>query len=100
MKETDRNCELHVFVCVNHRESGNMPCCKNVGGEELYIELKKYVAVKGYTGRVWVTRTHCLGFCNAVGATIVMYPISRWFEKVTKDDLPTIKKIIDEKMGG
>jgi (2Fe-2S) ferredoxin len=101
MIELDRDCLLHIFVCVNQRHtSKDMPCCHDVGGEELYIELKKYVMMKGYTGRVWVTRTRCLGFCNAVGATVVMYPDGRWFERVTQNDLEALKKIIDEKVEG
>jgi len=31
--------EKHIIVCVNKRE--NKDCCKNVGGEEIYIKLKE-----------------------------------------------------------
>jgi len=82
--------EKHIIVCVNERE--NKDCCKNVGGEEIYMKLKEYVKSNNIANKVWVTRARCLGFCNNTGATIVVYPEGKWFLKVKIEE---ISKVID-----
>ncbi len=79
-----------VFVCVNERTDGRN-CCKNVGAEEIVQELKQFVKDNHKTD-VWVTRSRCLGFCNAVGPTIIIYPEQKMFTQVTKEDVEEIKK--------
>ncbi len=89
------NPEKHVFVCTNKRDNGRS-CCSNVGGEEIFYALKDHVKNNGLTGRIWVTRTGCLGFCNDVGASIVVYPDQKWFLQVKKEDLPAVIDFINK----
>jgi (2Fe-2S) ferredoxin len=88
--------EKHVFVCVNERPEGKA-CCKNVYGHEIFMELKDFVIKNGLAGKVWVTKTGCLGFCNDVGCTIVVYPDRMWFMQATKEDLGRVKEFIYKK---
>jgi len=86
------NPRKHIIVCCNAREQGD--CCQKVGGEDLYLKLKDWVKTTGLVGQVWVTRARCLGFCNPVGATIVIYPDKKWFSHVETEDLEQIKQMI------
>ncbi|HLC85981.1 MAG TPA: (2Fe-2S) ferredoxin domain-containing protein [Candidatus Nanoarchaeia archaeon] len=81
----------HVIVCVNERE--NEDCCLDVGGMELFTYLKTFVRNNGLSGRVWVTRSKCLGFYNSMGSTVVIYPEGKWFTEVKEEDY---KKILEE----
>jgi len=83
----------HVFVCVNEREEGES-CCKDVNGAEAFTELKEFVINNGLTNDIWVTKTGCLGFCNDVGTTIVIYPGRIWFMQTTPKDLEEVKEFI------
>jgi predicted metal-binding protein len=69
---------LHLFVCANRREPGSSlgPGCGE-HGEALYDELKRGVARAGAHTSIWVTKTHCLGVCPKVGATVAVYPAGR-----------------------
>lgn len=83
----------HVLVCVNEREPGK-ECCAAAEGAEIFFALKKWVAEKGLINSVWVTRTRCLGFCNAAGATVVVYPERVWFLETTMGELEKVKEEI------
>ncbi len=83
----------HILVCTNEREQGKS-CCSKVQGHEIYRELKDFVKANGLAGSIWVTRTGCLGFCNDIGTTIVIYPDSLWFKEVTREDVEKIKEFI------
>ena len=85
----------HILVCTNERDDGR-PFCSNTGSVEIYKELKEFVKQNGLRNSIWVTRTGCLGFCNEVGATIVIYPDNLWFKEVKKEDLQKIKDLIME----
>lgn len=68
-------CRAHVFVCVHERtDDSGMPCCAAAAGEETFLALKGEIERAGLAGSVWVTATRCLGFCNAEGCTIALYP--------------------------
>ncbi len=82
----------HVIVCINEREIDS--CCKKVGGEEIYYKLKEFVKNNNLIGKVWITRAKCLGFCNDIGATIVIYPECKWFKEVKEEDLDNILKCL------
>lgn len=86
-------CKKHVLVCVNQRDAGK-ECCASVGGEEIFQALKSFVAANNFTGTVWVTRVRCLGFCNAIGTTVVIYPDRRWFTNVTMKDMNTLFSLL------
>jgi (2Fe-2S) ferredoxin len=65
--------ELHLFVCANRREGSPLgPGCGDYG-DEVYDALKREVAARGEIGRVWITKTHCLGICPRQGATVARY---------------------------
>jgi (2Fe-2S) ferredoxin len=88
----DLSYKKHVFVCVNEREDKS--CCRNVYGYEIFKELKRFVLDNGLVNDVWVTKTGCLGFCNDVGCTIVVYPDKAWFMQTTKENLKEVKEFI------
>ena len=92
MEQLKLNYQKHVLVCINDRESGYS--CSKVKGNEVFSEIKSWVVNSGLSSRIWVTRTKCLGFCNDIGTTIVVYPEQKWFTKVTLDDIDLIKKIL------
>ena len=83
----------HILVCTNEREQGK-ECCSHVKGYEIFRELKDWVKSSGLASSIWVTRTGCLGFCNSVGATIVIYPDQLWFKEVKKEELQEIKDFV------
>ena len=83
----------HILVCTNERTDGR-DCCANTGGHDIYTELKEYVKESGLRSIVWVTRTGCLGFCNKIGTTVVIYPEQIWFKEVRKEDMAKIKEMI------
>jgi (2Fe-2S) ferredoxin len=93
MKTLNINPQKHIIVCCNSRETED--CCQKVGGEQIYHKLKQYVKDKSLVGRIWVTRARCLGFCNPIGTTIVIYPDKIWLTEVTEEDLEKIIEMIN-----
>jgi len=94
MKSTkDLGYKRHVFVCVNEREE-EMSDCKKVKGYEVFMNLKEFVISNGLAREIWITKTGCLGFCNDVGTTIVIYPDKVWFMQTTEQDLDEVKEFI------
>jgi len=81
----------HIIVCVNEREGEE--CCLDVGGMELFMYIKTFVKDNGLSGRVWVTKARCLGFCNSIGVTAVIYPEGKWFTEIKEEDY---EKILEE----
>lgn len=87
-----RGCRVHILVCVNEREAAETSC-HQVGGNEFYRRLKEKVSRSGLTSSHWITRTHCLGFCNKVGTTLTIHARdlpARWFSEVTEADFDFI----------
>lgn len=93
MEEVKRECRKHVFVCTNQREVGK-DCCAHVSGMEIFQKLKEYVITNGLVNKIWVTKTGCLGFCNNVGATVLIYPEKKIFKHVTINEIPEIIEIL------
>lgn len=89
----------HILVCTNERENERESCSK-VNGYEIFRELKDWTKANGLASLVWVTRTGCLGFCNSVGATIVIYPDELWFREVKKEEVQKIKDFILDSIKG
>ena len=87
--------QKHVFVCINKRPEGQA-CCASVAGEEVFYALKYFINANALAARVFVTKTGCLGYCNKVGATVLIYPDRKWFKEVTMNDLETIKQMITD----
>jgi (2Fe-2S) ferredoxin len=83
--------QMHLLVCTNLRpEDAPLPCCARAGGLEVAEALRRAVGSAGLSGRVWVTQTGCLTFCNRIGATVVAYPGARWFTEVRPEDAPAL----------
>ena len=93
MKEAQNLYKKHVFVCTNEREEGK-DCCIRVGGLDTFNELKQFVRDKNLADSIRVTKALCLGQCNNVGCTIVVYPEGKWFQQTTKEDIEKIKEDI------
>ena len=86
-----QNYSKHVLVCVNERTEGD--CCKSVQGQEVYSKIKQWVKENGRSD-IWVTRTRCLGFCNPIGTTVVIYPEQIWFSEVRLEETGKIIELI------
>src|SRR3989344_6983263 len=82
--------KLHVFVCVNVRDDLHRSCCQRVGGEDVAAALKEWTIKENLRDKVWVSKSKCLGFCNPIGATVVVYPVQKWFMQVKKEDVPAV----------
>lgn len=85
-------CEVHVLVCTNERP-GPRASCKPLGGQEFYDKLKMKLKDSGKYDTHWITRTGCLGFCNAVGTTVTIHrrgEESVWYNEVKAEDFDTI----------
>jgi (2Fe-2S) ferredoxin len=73
-----------------------MPCCTDARGEETFAALKREVDAAGLTAAVWVTRTACLGFCDADGATIAVYPAGKFVVSVKPEE---VAAVLDDALG-
>lgn len=85
-------CQVHVNVCTNERTDGRV-ACHDVGGHELFRRLKDQVKDAGLRGTHWVTRTGCLGYCNAVGTTVAIHrrgESARFYTEVQASDFDAI----------
>ena len=87
-----RKPEKHIFVCVNERQEINKSACSKVSGFEIFRKLKEAVLSRGLN--VWVTKTGCMGFCNDVGATVVIYPDKKIFTQVKEEDVENILEFL------
>lgn len=86
------HCQVHVLVCTNERTDGRTACV-DFGGQEFYKKLKDRVKKTGKGASHWITRTGCLGFCNTVGTTVVIYrrgEPSVWLNEVTDADFDSV----------
>ena len=95
MDTFDDSSELHIFVCTNDRSAivGNTkPCCASLVGESGVKVLKEWVRERGLGGRVVVTKTGCLGYCNEVGAVACVYPKGYFVRGLQSVD--DVKKVI------
>jgi (2Fe-2S) ferredoxin len=88
--------EVHLFVCTNQScADGN--CCGLKGGKELREKPKALVKSpdKNWAGRVRVTASGCLGYCDQ-GIACVIYPQKDWQLQVTAHDAPRLEALIDK----
>jgi len=84
----EKSCKVAVFVCTNERPPDKV-CCKKVGGTDFYLRLKEQVKAAGLQNTHWVSRSGCLGFCNATGTAVAIFPRGKepkWFNEVTEDN--------------
>ena len=92
MREVKTTNIMHVFICVNERESKDS-CAPTISLND-YSQLKKWAKDEGLVPNIFITKTGCLGFCNPVGGTIVIYPQKKFFFEI--QNLDEIKKLILE----
>ncbi|MBI4145903.1 (2Fe-2S) ferredoxin domain-containing protein [Candidatus Woesearchaeota archaeon] len=95
--ETSKPYKKHLFICVNQRDPPR-DCCMNVESEERLKEIKEWLLQNKLRDKVWVTKARCLGHCNNVGCTMVLYPERKWMLQVKKEDLEEVKKEIMKDM--
>jgi predicted metal-binding protein len=82
--------EHHLFICVNNRaEKGDFskPSCGPLITKEQVKDIKQWILSQGYSQKIWVTATHCLGFCNAEGGVVAKFPegqFSQGFQNATE----------------
>lgn len=88
---------LHFFICVNDRTdipNNTIPSCGPRITKQDVIEIKQWIRENGWTTDIYCTKTLCLGFCNAEGSVLVVYPKGRFVKGIKNID--DIKKIIKE----
>lgn len=92
--------KLQILVCTNQRAAHDpLPCCANSGeADAVFQRLHGYVLERGWASTVYVTRTHCMGWCNTQGATLVLQPLGVWLRRVTREDAERIIHEILEPM--
>ena len=92
MKEIDTSAlAAHVLVCTNRRAPEDpLPCCAAADGERVFAQLRELVAAAGLSGRVWVNRAGCLGWCHSAGCTVAIYPVGVMLQRVALSDCATI----------
>ena len=78
-----------VFVCINERPPGGMPCCSGRGSVALHASLKARVKALGLGKVIRVSKSGCLNQCEH-GPNIMVFPDNTWFSGVTEEDLDTI----------
>jgi len=82
----------HAFICTNDRDEGKA-CCNAVGGHEFFSKLKSKLKEEGLYQTHKATRTGCLGHCNPVGCTVVIYRDGKpplWTMENTPEDFDRI----------
>ena len=91
------NPALHVFVCINERESmAPMHSCSPTIKREDVKEIKNWIRSNGWTGVVQCTSCLCLGQCNKDGGVLKIYPTQRMVKGLrTVEEIKTI--ILEEK---
>jgi len=94
MKEQPTPYKCHVFVCTNTRENNpENPGCGAKDGKFLKSKLKAAVHTRGWTGKVRVSTTGCLGLCTQ-GPNVLLQPQGIWFSSVTEPDLENILGVV------
>lgn len=103
MKNLETQPLAHLFICCRKKE-GKKSCCAPKGAHDIVDELKKWVKKNGLKKQIKVAESSCLGHCES-GVTACLYPSNRWFDELTPEDVPKLKKLlleqakIDEPLG-
>lgn len=83
----------HIFVCCNRREPGHSRgCCDPDGSEVLRNAFKAELKRRGLAPQVRANRAGCLDQCE-LGPTVVIYPQTIWYGKVSVED---VARIVEE----
>ena len=87
-KETKR---IHLFVCCNDRNGERSSCGPTITAE-MVKELKGWAKSEKIDAQI--TRTSCLGLCNAKGGSCMIYPERKTIIGISSSD--DLKKIVRE----
>nr|VFK17787.1 MAG: (2Fe-2S) ferredoxin [Candidatus Kentron sp. LPFa]VFK31769.1 MAG: (2Fe-2S) ferredoxin [Candidatus Kentron sp. LPFa] len=80
----------HVFICVQSRPADHPKgSCGARGGEEILLEFQKEFQARNLWEGFSLANASCLGACE-FGPTVLVYPESVMYGKVTKSDVKTI----------
>ena len=94
MKEQASPYVCHIFVCTNDRK-GERKSCADGGSVDVRSILKEESKKRGWTGRVRVSQSGCLGLCE-IGPNVIIYPQGIVFSEVTKEDIEAILSRVEE----
>jgi (2Fe-2S) ferredoxin len=94
VKENRTPYVCHVLVCVNDRQGARKSCAD---GQSVALKdrLKDEAAKRGWTGRVRVSQSGCLGLCQK-GPNVMLYPQGIWFSEVTPQDADQVLEKVAE----
>ncbi len=82
--------DIHLFCCVNTRESGHpRGSCGQQGALDLQGYLKARVKQLPNGGRVRINTSGCLDRCE-LGPVLVIYPQGVWYHYRTQADMEEI----------
>jgi (2Fe-2S) ferredoxin len=82
--------DTHIFICCNQRERGHpRGSCNPDADDRLQKAFKKALAERGLSTRVRANKSGCLDQCEH-GPTVVVYPDTIWYGRVTEADIPEI----------
>ena len=88
----------HIFVCTNDRK-GKRKSCADGNSRNVRSLLKKEIKNRGWTGRVRVSESGCLGLCMK-GPNVICYPQKIWFSDVSDSDasaiITRVEKLLDQ----
>lgn len=91
MKIDTSRLQAHILVCVNQREpSATMPSCADHYGDEVFEIIRASLIKRGLLGKVWLTRTLCMGWCHSEGTTVAFYPQGDFYRAVTPETCPAL----------
>lgn len=100
MEKIEETCDVHVFVCANDRSQivdNTKPWCGSCITESDVKSVKEWVRSKGLGGRVVVTKTGCLGWCNSEGGVALVYPSGYYLKGIRK--VSEIQQLILAELG-
>ncbi len=89
--------EKHIFICLNSRPLGHPKgSCTLAGAQELLTEFAEQLEAREIKGQFRLTRTGCLGPCEA-GPIVLVYPEGVMYGGVQARD---VSDIIDDHLLG
>jgi (2Fe-2S) ferredoxin len=92
MKSEKLSTKKEIFVCNFKREDGEN--CFDRGAKEITDNLKSW-AKEHHKNELKVIRSGCLGKCSQ-GVAILCYPEKNFLLEVNSEDIPEIKKGLEE----
>ena len=86
----ERHYDVHVFCCINERESGHpRGSCRARGAGELQTYMKVRGKALKLGKRVRINKSGCLDRCE-LGPVMVIYPEGIWYHYQSREDIDEI----------